>query len=115
MTAGIDLAKNVFSLHGVDENGKVALRCPVRRDHQLLELIAPKFVTTYCLSGRSWKSDAADATAIRLTPGICGGIERHLPTRKDKRGWMAIQCARKHLGTLNIKVDAIFSIAEMVA
>lgn len=39
MTVGIDLAKNVFSLHGVDENGKVALRRTVRRD-QLLEVIA---------------------------------------------------------------------------
>ncbi|MGH7261476.1 MAG: IS110 family transposase [Nitrospiraceae bacterium] len=39
MTVGIDLAKNVFSVHGIDENGKVALRRNVRRD-QLLELIA---------------------------------------------------------------------------
>jgi transposase len=39
ITDGIDLAKNVFSVHGVDENGKVALRRTVRRD-QLLELIA---------------------------------------------------------------------------
>ena len=30
-TLGIDLAKNVFSLHGVDANGKVALRRTVRR------------------------------------------------------------------------------------
>ncbi len=30
-TVGIDLAKNVFSLHGVDANGKVALRRTVRR------------------------------------------------------------------------------------
>lgn len=39
MTIGIDLAKNVFSVHGVDENGKVALKRTVHRD-QLLELIA---------------------------------------------------------------------------
>ena len=30
-TVGIDLAKNVFSLHGVDAHGKVALKCTVRR------------------------------------------------------------------------------------
>ena len=37
---GIDLAKNVFALHGIDESGKAALVRPnVRRD-QLLELIA---------------------------------------------------------------------------
>jgi hypothetical protein len=39
MTVGIDLAKNVFSVHGVDENGKVALQRTVRREHPL-ELIA---------------------------------------------------------------------------
>ena len=30
-TVGIDLAKNVFSLHGVDAHGKVALKRTVRR------------------------------------------------------------------------------------
>jgi transposase len=38
-TAGIDLAKSIFSLHGVDAAGKVALRRSVRRD-QLLEVVA---------------------------------------------------------------------------
>ncbi len=38
-TAGIDLAKRVFSAHGVDETGRVALRKTVRRD-QLVELVA---------------------------------------------------------------------------
>ena len=40
MTIGIDLAKNVFAVHGVDENGKAALIKPrVTREH-LLPLIA---------------------------------------------------------------------------
>lgn len=38
-TVGIDLAKRVFALHGIDANGRVVLRRTVRRD-QLLELIA---------------------------------------------------------------------------
>lgn len=38
-TVGIDLAKNVFTLHGVDAHGKVLLRRTVRRD-QLLEVLA---------------------------------------------------------------------------
>ena len=38
-TVGIDLAKNVFSLHGVDGAGRVVLRRTVRRD-QLLEVVA---------------------------------------------------------------------------
>ena len=38
-TVGIDLAKNVFSLNGVDGAGRVVLRRTVRRD-QLLEVVA---------------------------------------------------------------------------
>ena len=38
-TPGIDLAKSVFSVHGVDRSGKAVLRCTVRRE-QLTELIA---------------------------------------------------------------------------
>ena len=38
-TVGIDLAKNVFSLHGVDAAGKTLLRRTVRRD-RLVETVA---------------------------------------------------------------------------
>jgi transposase len=38
-TVGIDLAKNVFSVHGVDANGKTVLRKTVSRG-KLLELMA---------------------------------------------------------------------------
>lgn len=31
-TIGIDLAKNVFQIHGVDEHGHVVLRKQVRRE-----------------------------------------------------------------------------------
>lgn len=31
-TIGIDLAKNVFQIHGVDERGHVVLRKQIRRD-----------------------------------------------------------------------------------
>jgi hypothetical protein len=33
-TVGIDLAKSVFSLHGVDAKGKTVLRRTVRRDRR---------------------------------------------------------------------------------
>jgi transposase len=39
ITVGIDLAKNVFSLHGVDGRGRVVLRRTVRRD-QLCDAVA---------------------------------------------------------------------------
>src|SRR2546430_10672310 len=38
-TVGIDLAKSVFSLHGVDGAGRVLLRRTVRRD-QLIQTVA---------------------------------------------------------------------------
>ncbi|MEF7615346.1 IS110 family transposase [Aquincola sp. MAHUQ-54] len=39
LTLGIDLAKDVFALHGVDERGKPALARPAVRRDQLLELV----------------------------------------------------------------------------
>jgi hypothetical protein len=40
VTGGIDLAKNVFAMHGVDETGKPALMRPEVARAKLLELIA---------------------------------------------------------------------------
>ena len=40
ITLGIDLAKNVFAVHGVEEFGKVALVRPTVRRDQLLEFVA---------------------------------------------------------------------------
>ena len=40
VAVGVDLAKNVFALHGVDETGKVVLRQPKVKRDQLLELFA---------------------------------------------------------------------------
>ena len=37
---GVDLAKNVFAVHGVDEPGKPALICPVVKRDALVQLIA---------------------------------------------------------------------------
>ena len=41
---GIDLAKNVFALHGVNEVGEAGLIRPAVPRDKLHELIAPKFV-----------------------------------------------------------------------
>ena len=38
-TLGIDIAKNVFQLHGVNRNGRVVLKRRVMRD-QLLDVVA---------------------------------------------------------------------------
>lgn len=41
VTLGIDLAKNVFALHGVDATGKTVLQRPSVSRARLLELVAP--------------------------------------------------------------------------
>jgi transposase len=40
VTLGIDLAKNIFALHGVDQSGRAVLVKPKVRREQLLELVA---------------------------------------------------------------------------
>jgi len=40
VTVGIDLTKNVFALHGVDQCGKAVLVKPKVAHSQLLELVA---------------------------------------------------------------------------
>ena len=46
-TVGIDLAKNVFQVHGIDEHGKVLVKKQLRRDQ-----VATFFVTLpACLIG----------------------------------------------------------------
>ncbi|CAB1368166.1 conserved protein of unknown function [Denitratisoma oestradiolicum] len=39
ITVGIDLAKNIFAVHGVDDNGKVVLVKPKVARDKLLELV----------------------------------------------------------------------------
>ena len=88
LTVGIDLAKNVFAVHGINEAGKAELIRPaVPRDklHELVarlqprgrqvgrllqasghtvRLIAPKFVTPYRMTGKRSNYEAGDAAAI---------------------------------------------------
>ena len=42
-TIGVDLAKNVFQVHGVDERGHVALRKQVRREQLTAFMNRPGF------------------------------------------------------------------------
>ena len=46
-TVGIDLAKNVFQIHGVDERGKPVFRKQIRRDQ-----MAPFFANLPPVFGR---------------------------------------------------------------
>ncbi len=74
-TVGIDLAKAVFSLHGVDRTGRMVLRRTVRRD-QLVKLVAglsPCLIGMEACSGahewgRRFTGRAARTTATMLRP-----------------------------------------------
>lgn len=52
-TVGIDLAKNVFSLHGVDMTGKTVLRRTVRRERlaQTVAALSPCLIGMEACSG----------------------------------------------------------------
>jgi transposase len=55
VTVGIDLAKNVFAVHGVDATGKPVLVYPSVARNKLLELIAalPACLLSICLRHHS--------------------------------------------------------------
>jgi hypothetical protein len=77
---GIDLAKHVFALHGVDEGGRAALVRPSTRRHQLMEVVAnlppstigmdacssTKFTAGKVMSGRTKRCANRVAQTLRL-------------------------------------------------
>ena len=68
---GIDLAKNVFALHGVDRAGKAVLIRPVVRRDQLLEMVAKLLPCTIgieaCSGAHHW---AREFTMRPLTNNV---------------------------------------------
>ena len=122
-TIGIDLAKNVFQVHGVDEDGKVVLRKQLRRS-QLMEFFAqrpPCLVgMEACGSAHHWarrlmkigytvklmapqfvkpyvktnKNDAADAEAI--CEAVSRPTMRFVPVKTaDKQTALSVHRARQ--------------------
>ena len=77
-TVGVDLAKSVFTVHGVDAMGRVVLRKTVRRE-QLMELIAG---LPPCLIGVEACGGAHDE------PGEIGGMSVKRRECWDDRAWV---------------------------
>ena len=83
-TVGIDLAKNVFSLHGVDAAGKTVLRRTVRRD-RLVETVAqlsPCLIGMEACSGkrpRGCRSSRGARSMICLS-SYAGSMSASMPT-----------------------------------
>jgi transposase len=95
-TIGIDLAKNVFRVHGVDRAGKAALRKKVTR-RQLLPLLAdlgPSLVGMEACSGAHYWAREIEKLGhqVRLinprfvTPYVKTNKERRQRCRSDLRG-----------------------------
>src|SRR6266851_595614 len=68
-TVGIDLAKSVFSLHGVDGAGRVVLKRTVRRD-KLMEAVALD-PGAAAAPGLLPNSGGESPTRTRASPGRC--------------------------------------------
>src|SRR5690606_21315194 len=61
-TIGLDLAKNVFQVHGADASGAVIFRKKLRRDHVLRLLAAQSACTVAmeaCAGGHYWAREIA--------------------------------------------------------
>ena len=81
---GIELAKCVFAVNGIDEGGKRAM----------VRLMAAQFVAPYRMSGKRGKNDAADAATIceattvhrkAPTPGGFARLVQHRGGRHAQR------------------------------
>jgi transposase len=89
-TVGIDLAKSVFSLHGVGEVGRVVLKRTVRRDQLKIRGIGPTTALAIVATegnAREFKNGRQFAAWIGLTPSqySTGGKPRlgHISKRGD--------------------------------
>src|SRR5260221_12301016 len=74
-TVGIDLAKAVFSLHGVDRTGRMVLRRTVRRE-QLVKVVAgisPGLIgIEACSGGHEWGRRVSKVGGTRGGEGAGG-------------------------------------------
>ena len=87
-TVGVDLAKTVVTVHGVDAAGRTMLRKTVRRE-KLLELIAalPRCLIGMeaCSGAHEWGAQvrAARASSRDHDGALCGGLPEGLEERRQ--------------------------------
>jgi transposase len=88
---GIDLAKNVFAVHGVDEAGKPSLvrpAVPRARLHELVASLPPCTVAMEaCSGGHHWaRLFAAHGHSVRLiAPEVRGPLPHERRARQERR------------------------------
>ena len=69
VTVGIDLAKNVFAVHGVNAAGKAVLVKPLVRRAKLLELIATLPACLIGIEAWAYSSNYGAATGFSIPYG----------------------------------------------
>lgn len=79
VTVGLDLAKNVFQVHGVDANGRACLRRKLRRAEitPFFASLSPCLVgMEACASSHFWAREIARlGHEVRLMPaGLCKAL-----------------------------------------
>ena len=84
-TVGIDLAKNVFSLHGIDEHGKAVLKRTVSRARVLETMagIGPCLVGLEACSGAHYW--ARELGKLGHSARIMAPLRRALPQERQER------------------------------
>lgn len=108
-TIGLDIAKNVFQLHGVDADGAVVLRKSLRRGQMqpFFEKLAPCLIgMEACATAHHWARTLMDAGHdVRLIPPSY--IKPYLRRQKNDAADAAAICEARHA-----TVDAVCSGQE---
>lgn len=96
-TVGLDLAKNVFQVHGVNEHGKVVLRKQLWRD-QVAALFANLPVCLIgmegCSSAHHWarKLESMGHTARLMAPRF---VKPYVKSNKSDAAALLARCSRE--------------------
>lgn len=88
-TLGIDIAKNVFQLHGVNHHGRVVLKRRVMRD-QLLDIVAQvercTIVVESCTGAFCWARKFETLShQVNHQPAICEALCAQAEERRQRR------------------------------
>ena len=81
ITVGLDIAKSVFQVHGVDADGQVVIRRQLKRRYVLafFEKLAPCLIgIEACASSHHWVSPATSTRPHRAAnaAGLCEAIRQ---------------------------------------
>ena len=90
-TIGLDIAKSVFQVHGVDAAGQVVIRRQLRRRHVLafFQKLPPCLVgIEACASSHHWSRRAAGVGAYGAidASGLCEALRQAAEERRHRRG-----------------------------